>query len=833
MDSGRGGAQATHTGASLYPRSIGSSAAATAAATRLRAVGHVDSSSKQRHEMMHFTISNGAAAAVGFESDDVPTSLPGEPAAAEVAAATRAAAAQDASSAAAASTPIPAAAAAATTTAPIPIPTAFLGRSRLSRISAPCFDAADDLQQHQQQLLAAAGDMSPSARLASSLSGAGSPAGSSNLRSALAAGVSRSAGGPPQLPLLALATAAAAAGRGGPGSFSGSGAGGWMQQEFFSAGDGSVPGSPYAFQRSDSPCSVSFSGLEGGEGCPGQILRLHCATFNMSSKSLGQPLPPSLLGLDTKQQQLMMMLPDEEGDDGRLSSSGRGNTGSGAPDLLAFATQETYSVTEWEKLVGEALGPDYCRLGSVSLRVITLGLWGRRSLRRHVRQLKASSVATGIGNVVGNKGGVALSLQLGELKLLFIGAHFAAHDDQVARRNADFHAIRTGLFASGALTAAAPAATGLHTPTLSGSPALMQAAAAAAAAGGGGGSGGGGMFRVGSGLILPPPTPGGASTPTVGWPVGGRAAWDTEPARSGSAAVLSAPPQPAPGEGLAAETLSASGGAGGDEKPGVSEPSQQPPQKRAGFWQRLRSGGGGGADSGSDGHATSSKGTGSGLFSRPHRGHKVAPVPPGFEDSSDDDERLLGVHPRAASCPPGALRPTLVTPAGAAAATGGWHLAASASTGAGEQVDAAEGSQSAQVVARSGLSASFPRYHTLPRSATSGALAALASRSEAGAGGGGSSALASRLGSRRPSFLFGGKGSGSGPAPRRPDAPELHDAVFWMGDLNYRINGGSRVVSYLLRSPLFQEVLHANDQLQLQQKRGAAFQVRCCWVMWV
>jgi hypothetical protein len=83
-------------------------------------------------------------------------------------------------------------------------------------------------------------------------------------------------------------------------------------------------------------------------------------------------------------------------------------------------------------MVGDALGPRYCRLGSVSLRAISLSLWGRRSLRRHVRRLRASSVATGIGGVVGNKGGVALSLQLGELSLLFVGAHFAAHDGQAS-----------------------------------------------------------------------------------------------------------------------------------------------------------------------------------------------------------------------------------------------------------------------------------------------------------------------------------------------------------------------------------------------------------------
>lgn len=43
-------------------------------------------------------------------------------------------------------------------------------------------------------------------------------------------------------------------------------------------------------------------------------------------------------------------------------------------------------------------------------------------------------------------------------------------------------------------------------------------------------------------------------------------------------------------------------------------------------------------------------------------------------------------------------------------------------------------------------------------------------------------------------------------------------------DLNYRVNGGGRVVAYLLRSPLH-EVLAANDQLGMQRRRGAVFQV--------
>jgi hypothetical protein len=46
-----------------------------------------------------------------------------------------------------------------------------------------------------------------------------------------------------------------------------------------------------------------------------------------------------------------------------------------------------------------------------------------------------------------------------------------------------------------------------------------------------------------------------------------------------------------------------------------------------------------------------------------------------------------------------------------------------------------------------------------------------------------------------------------------------------MGDLNYRINGGRLGVSYLMRTRLH-EVLHANDQLRIQQRQGRAFVVR-------
>ena len=55
----------------------------------------------------------------------------------------------------------------------------------------------------------------------------------------------------------------------------------------------------------------------------------------------------------------------------------------------------------------------------------------------------------GIRNVLGNKGAVAeAATYLQKVSLLFINAHFAAHQDKVLQRQADYMRIRSGLFAA-------------------------------------------------------------------------------------------------------------------------------------------------------------------------------------------------------------------------------------------------------------------------------------------------------------------------------------------------------------------------------------------------
>ena len=48
--------------------------------------------------------------------------------------------------------------------------------------------------------------------------------------------------------------------------------------------------------------------------------------------------------------------------------------------------------------------------------------------------------------MLGNKGAVAAALTVRSTRLLFICAHFAAHEKQIQQRNAEAARIRAGLF---------------------------------------------------------------------------------------------------------------------------------------------------------------------------------------------------------------------------------------------------------------------------------------------------------------------------------------------------------------------------------------------------
>lgn len=66
--------------------------------------------------------------------------------------------------------------------------------------------------------------------------------------------------------------------------------------------------------------------------------------------------------------------------------------------------QENSYIHDWDKLLRAALEPSgYERLAEHSLRAIHLVLFVRKHFRRQVLAVQGSAVATGIGNLVGNK----------------------------------------------------------------------------------------------------------------------------------------------------------------------------------------------------------------------------------------------------------------------------------------------------------------------------------------------------------------------------------------------------------------------------------------------
>ena len=64
-----------------------------------------------------------------------------------------------------------------------------------------------------------------------------------------------------------------------------------------------------------------------------------------------------------------------------------------------------------------------------------------------VRDVRRDAVSCGLGNVIGNKGAVGVSFEYAGARMCFLNAHLAAHAENVAQRNADYHRVVKTMFA--------------------------------------------------------------------------------------------------------------------------------------------------------------------------------------------------------------------------------------------------------------------------------------------------------------------------------------------------------------------------------------------------
>ncbi|KAF5467695.1 hypothetical protein F2P56_011926 [Juglans regia] len=85
----------------------------------------------------------------------------------------------------------------------------------------------------------------------------------------------------------------------------------------------------------------------------------------------------------------------------------------------------------------------FVRMVSKQMVGIFLTIWARRSLRRHIQNLKVSTVGVGVMGYIGNKGSISVSMSIHQTFFCFICTHLTSgeKDGDELKRNADVHEI--------------------------------------------------------------------------------------------------------------------------------------------------------------------------------------------------------------------------------------------------------------------------------------------------------------------------------------------------------------------------------------------------------
>eukprot|EP01129_Flabellula_baltica_P009146 TRINITY_DN3689_c0_g1_i1.p1 TRINITY_DN3689_c0_g1~~TRINITY_DN3689_c0_g1_i1.p1 ORF type:complete len:607 (-),score=121.31 TRINITY_DN3689_c0_g1_i1:64-1884(-) len=96
---------------------------------------------------------------------------------------------------------------------------------------------------------------------------------------------------------------------------------------------------------------------------------------------------------------------------------------------------------DWSIALARHMGPGYICLSSVSMWQIRMQVFVRVELFDKISAVDRSEEPTGIGNIMGNKGGVCVSFKFNETTFCFVNSHLAAHQEKVKARNEDVKEI--------------------------------------------------------------------------------------------------------------------------------------------------------------------------------------------------------------------------------------------------------------------------------------------------------------------------------------------------------------------------------------------------------
>ncbi|KAI8320312.1 DNase I-like protein [Martensiomyces pterosporus] len=100
--------------------------------------------------------------------------------------------------------------------------------------------------------------------------------------------------------------------------------------------------------------------------------------------------------------------------------------------------------TQYRKAFGSAADGKYALVTSEQLVGVSLLLFAHESVLGRIHNVQMVKCKTGFSGMAGNKGCVAMHLDLDDTSICIVAAHLASGTNNVAERNADYHAIRSG-----------------------------------------------------------------------------------------------------------------------------------------------------------------------------------------------------------------------------------------------------------------------------------------------------------------------------------------------------------------------------------------------------